>query len=134
MDRSTSDCRTVPATAPLKIQRVAGWCEEAERGLSETFGHDHDLIVQGVNAGSLELWRLWDGGAWMITRVEDRVLTCCCYQGSRVRDAMAAMIAECHRLGMRAIQFYTRRPGLARLLAEFHPEPQETVYRISLHE
>jgi hypothetical protein len=124
----------VPAEATLVIQRVAQWCEEAETGLSETFGHDRDLIVQGVNAGSLELWRLWHGKAWMVTRLEAGVLTCCCYQGERVRDTMAAMVAESHRLGLKAIQFYTRRPGLARLLAEFHPEPQETVYRISLHE
>jgi hypothetical protein len=122
------------ATRPLKFERRAQWCVEADAALSQTYGHDHDLIVQGVNCGALELWKLWDGEAWMVTRMEAGVLTCCCYQGSHVRDAMQHMVDDAQRLGLKAIVFFTRRPGLARLLSEFKPEPQETVYRISISE
>jgi hypothetical protein len=117
---------------PLKVELIRHWCDEAERGLSETFGHDRGLIVHGVEVGVLELWKLWDGDAWMVTRVEAGVLTCCCYQGVAVRDAMRAMVGECRRLNLRAIQFFTRRKGLVRLLRDFEPEEQETVYRIAI--
>ncbi len=133
MDSRVSAGRAVSSQKTLVVEKVRPWNDEAERGLAQTFGHDRDLLIAGVNDGSLELFKLWGGAAWMITRMEAGVLTCCCYQGAHVRDAMAAMVAESHRLGLKAIQFYTRRPGLARLLAEFHPEPQETVYRIELH-
>ncbi len=132
MDSSTRHRRSHPPAAPLIVERIHPWNEEAEAGLSQTFGHDRELIIKGVNVGSLELWKLWHGKAWMVTRVEAGVLTCCCYQGERVADAMAAMVEDSHRLGLKAIQFFTRRPGLARLLADFHPMPQETVYRIEL--
>lgn len=137
MDCSVSGGGVRSAAAPtraLKFERRAQWCAEADAGLSETFGHDYELIVQGVNAGALELWKLWDGEAWMVTRMEAGVLTCCCYQGSNVRDAMQHMVDDSKRLGLKAVVFFTKRPGLARLLREFNPTQEETVYRIKICE
>jgi hypothetical protein len=131
-NRSGSVRLAPKVTRALKFERREKWCVEADAGLSETFGHDYELIVQGVNAGALELWKLWDGEAWMVTRMEAGVLTCCCYQGAHVRDAMQHMVDNAKRLGLKAIVFFTKRPGLARLLAEFKPQPEETVYRIVL--
>lgn len=116
----------------MKIEKIRQWCPEVEQGLSDTFGHDHDAIVEGVNQGWLECYRLWDGQAYMVTRVERGVLTCCCYQGARVCEAMRWMRARASALGLHAIVFFTRRRGLARLLREFGPSAEETVYRIAV--
>jgi len=116
----------------MVIEKVRPWCEELERGLADTFGHDRDAIVEGVNGGWLEAYRLWHGQAYMVTRVERGELTCCCYQGARVCEAMRWMRAQSSRLGLTAIVFFTRRPGLPRLLREFQPAAEETVYRIKV--
>jgi hypothetical protein len=113
----------------MKIEKIRTWCAEAEIGLALTFGHDRDALVEGVNCGALELYRLWAGQAYMITRVDRGVLTCCCYQGARVVEAMRWMRAQCDRLGLHAIVFYTRRPALGRLLSQFHFELDEYVFR-----
>lgn len=116
----------------MKIEKVRQWTDELDRGLSQTFAHDYDAIVEGVNRGWLEAYRLWDGEAYMVTRVERGVLTCCCYQGARVCEAMRWMRARSVALGLSAIVFYTKRRGLPRLLREFEPEAEETVYRIKV--
>lgn len=126
------DVPVAKATRTLKVERVRHWCAAADAGLSETFGHDYEQIVAGVNGGWLELWKLWDGEAWMVTRVEAGVVTCCCYQGVNVRDAIQAVVDDARRLGLRAVVFFTKRRGLARLLKEFRPTAEETVYRIAI--
>jgi len=105
------------------------WSAAAEAGLSETFGHDRDALVKGVECGALELWRLWSGEAWAITRVERGVLTCCCYQGRDARAWMRWLMEQGRRMGLTAVVFYTKRRGLARMFKEYGFLEQETVYR-----
>jgi|SRR5581483_5882640 len=113
----------------MKIEKIRQWTPELEAGLSQTFGRDHDLIVESVNKGWLEAYRLWDGEAYMITRVELGVLTCCCYQGGRLVEAMDWMRARSSALGLTAIVFHTKRPALARLLRKFNFQHEEHVFR-----
>jgi hypothetical protein len=124
---STSSVHFSPP--PLTIEKVERWCEEADAGLCETFGHDYDALRKGVEAGSLELWRLWGGEAWAITRVEAGTLTCCCYQGRDARAWMHWLMTQGRRMGLTAIVFYTKRRGLARMFKEYGFLEQETVYR-----
>jgi hypothetical protein len=119
----------VSLSAPLRIEKVAQWCDEAERGLNQTLGYDRDQIVAAVTSGVCELWRLWDGEAWAVTRVEMGVLTCCCYQGTGARAWMRWLMEQGERMKLTAIQFYSRRPGLQRMFSEFKFEALETVYR-----
>jgi hypothetical protein len=116
----------------MQLEKIRPWTPELDKGLSETFGHDYRALVEGVNGGWLEAYRLWAGQAYMVTRVERGTLTCCCYQGARVCEAMRWMRAQSVRLGLQHILFFTRRPGLARLLREFQPVAEETVYRIKV--
>jgi hypothetical protein len=108
---------------------VPAWAPAADTGLSETFGFDYDALVKGVNAGVLELWKLWDGEAWAITRVEAGTLTCCCYQGRDARAWMAWLMEQGRRMGLTAVVFYTKRRGLARMFQQYGFLEQETVYR-----
>ncbi|MGH9483755.1 MAG: hypothetical protein ACRD1F_01755 [Terriglobales bacterium] len=116
----------------MKIEKIRHWCPEAERGLSQTFGYDRAGLIEGVNAGTLECYRLWDGQAYLVTRTERGIVTVCCYQGARARDMMRWLRARCAHLGIKSIVFYTRHRGLARLLNEFCPAQEETVYRIAV--
>jgi len=116
----------------MKIEKIRQWCPELDQGLSLTFGRDRDAIARGVNNGWLEAYRLWDGAAYMVTRVEHGELTCCCYQGERVIEAMRWMRATCARLGLHAIRFHTQRPGLQRLLHEFGFQLDAYVFRVEL--
>lgn len=105
------------------------WCDEAEAGLSETLGHDRDLIAAAVDNGVCELWKLWNGESWAVTRVEMGVLTCCCYQGVDCRSWMDWLMQQGKRMNLKAVQYYSSRPALARIFAEYGFEPLETVYR-----
>lgn len=113
----------------MKIEKVFPWSAELDTGLSDVFGRDYAAIVKGVNRRWLEAYRLWDGEAYMVTRVEHGVLTCCCYQGSRVVEAMRWMRGRSAALGLKAIDFHTKRPALQRLLREFRFELDEYVFR-----
>jgi hypothetical protein len=113
----------------MKIEKVRPWCAELDQGLSETLRRDRQSLMDGVNGGWLEAYRLWDGQAYMVTRVERGTLTCCCYQGSRVVDAMRWMRARALKLGLTDIVFFTQRPALAKLLKEFNFELDDFVFR-----
>jgi len=115
--------------ASVKFEKIRSWCDELDRGLSETLREDRELLADGVNGGWLEAYRMWDGQAYMITRVERGKLTCCCYQGARVVEAMQWMWDRARALGLTDIVFFTRRPGLARLLRRFPFELDDYVFR-----
>jgi hypothetical protein len=116
----------------MKIEKIFPWSAEAERGLSRTFGRDLTEIIAGVNNRSLECYRLWDGQAYAVTRVERSELTICCYQGARLVEAMRWMRAQCQRRGIRAIRFHTARPGMHRLLKEFPFGLDMWIYRMEV--
>jgi hypothetical protein len=117
----------------MKIEKIYPWNDEAERGLSLTFGRDRDQIIEGVNKRWLECYRLFDGAAYMVTRVEKGALTCCCYQGARLIDTTRWMRAQCQRYGLREIRFHTQRPALQRLLRrEFPFQLDEYVFRLEV--
>jgi hypothetical protein len=113
----------------MKIEKIFPWSPELDQGLSETFAGDYAEIVQGVNARQLEAYRMWDGAAYMVTRVEKGVLTCCCYQGSRLVEAMDWMRARSSQLGLTDIVFFTKRPALQRLLRKFDFQLDAQVFR-----
>jgi hypothetical protein len=112
----------------MKIEKIFPWSPEAERGLSRSLGRDRDAIVTGVNSRGLECYRLWDGQAYMVTRVAEGELTVCCYEGARTVEACAWLRAQCQRLGIRWIRFHTERPALPRLLQKFNFQLAEYVY------
>lgn len=113
----------------MKIEKVRPWCDELDKGLGRVLRRDREVIIAGVNGGWLEAYRMWDGQAYMVTRVEKGVLTCCCYQGARVVEAMRWMRGRSAALGLTDIVFFTQRPGLARLLKDFNFELDDYVYR-----
>lgn len=113
----------------VKWERLPTWSPELEAGLSKTLRRDRAAIVAGVNGGWLEAYRINSGEAYMITRVEKGVLTCCCFQGRGVAAVMQWMWDRCEALGLTDIVFFTQRPALARLLKQFHFELDDYVFR-----
>jgi hypothetical protein len=113
----------------MKVEKIRPWCDELDKGLSDTLRRDRQPLMDGVNGGWLEAYRLFDGKAYMITRVEKGVLTCCCFQGERVVEAMDWMHARSAALGLTDIVFFTQRPALARLLKKFNFELDDYVFR-----
>lgn len=120
------------ALRPVTVEKVPRWCEAAERGLCETFGCERELIVAGVERGTLELWRLWHGEAWSVTRIDAGVITCCCYQGVDLAAWAGWLMDRARRMQLRSVLFYTAKPGVARIVRRFGFVPQETVYRADL--
>lgn len=98
------------------IERLRTWTSEADIGLCYAIGADREELVAGVNRGGLELFRLWDGEAYMVTRVQRGTITVCCYQGARLLEAAAWVIARARALGLRRIRYHAKRPAIARLV------------------
>lgn len=98
------------------IERIRTWTSEADLGLCYAVALDREELVAGVNRGRLELFRLWDGEAYMVTRVERGTVTVCCYQGARLLEAAAWVIARARELGLRRLRYHTKRPAIARLV------------------
>jgi hypothetical protein len=112
----------------MKIERLQHWSQEAEEGLCYALAGDRDIIAAQVNAGRLECFRLWDGAAYMVTRVQGGVLTVCCYQGERAKEACEWVFERARLLGLERVRFHTSRPALARLLSGFGFEHREHVF------
>jgi hypothetical protein len=115
---------------PHNITRE-GWSDAAAEGLADTFGHDRELIEAGVRGGTLELYSLERDGrrSWMVTRCEGGELIVCCYQGEGLRELAPKLFLAAAVRGLKAIRFYTARPGIARMLEAHGFTPEETVYR-----
>ena len=112
----------------MKIERIRQWTGEADEGLCYAVGRDRDEIAAGVNSGGLELFRLWEGAAYMVTRTRLGTVTVCCYQGARLVEAAEWLFEHARRLGLRKVRFHTERPALARLLKSFSFEHIEHVF------
>lgn len=105
---------------PVLFEKVQQWCPEADDGLGLTLREDRATIVDGVNSGRLELWRLNAGAAWMVTRIDAGELIVCCVQGSGLRELARLVYRIAKDNQLRAVRFFTERPALAeRLLNEF---------------
>lgn len=113
----------------MKIEKIFPWSDEADSGLSGALGADRAQIVAGVNSRGLECYRLWDGAAYMVTRVEDRELTVCCYQGTRSAEAFEWVRSQCKSRGIRSIRIHSAQSAVGRLLRKFDFRLAEYVYR-----
>lgn len=116
----------------MKWERLRAWCDEAERGLSGALGPDRDEIAAEVNAGKVELWRINDGKAWLVTCVTRDELIVSCVQGEGLIELGHVLMRLARDNGLRSIRFFTSRPGLARLLRAFSPRPIGTVYCVEV--
>lgn len=119
---------------PLVIERRAALDDDARAMLGPTFGRDGAEIEAGIDAGALQLWRLWGGAAWMVTRTQHNVLTVCCYAGRDVAAMAAAVARQARAQGVREVVFFTASRALPRLLrrAGLKFQPERTVYRCEL--
>lgn len=115
----------------MKLEKVARWTEEAQRGLSQTLGSDREAIAADVNAGRSELWRVDDGASWMVTTVDAnaRELIVCCFQGRAIKRAADVLYRIAQSNGLVGVRFFTQRPGLARMFKAYPVKLLGYVYR-----
>jgi len=118
---------------PLTFEKLERWTAEAEAGLGDALYRDRDEIASGVDSGALELYRIDGGRSWLVTRVYGSDIIVCCYQGDRLREVCRVIAKRAAELGLTGARFYTARPGLARLLAEFGFTEQLRMYRARIN-
>lgn len=102
----------------MQTKRLTSWSDEADRALAGVVGEDRAEIVDGVNAGRLELYRLNSGQAYVVLQADalTRELIVVCLAGCgmhEIRDWLASVVRD-H--GLKAARFFTQRPALARLV------------------
>lgn len=100
----------------MKLRKVSGWCDEAEAMLAPTLTHERDGIVQGVNAGRLELWQVNDGAAWIVTCVAEGELAVCCVAGEGLPAIARTFVGLAEVNGLRRVRWFTKRPAMKRYL------------------
>ena len=116
-----------------KVERLECFDETALDGLRDTLLDDAAAIVQMVERGVAELWRINGGESHLVTRIEGGELVVMCYQG---RDAVGiALVVEraARRRGIQSVRFHTNRPALQRLLSRFGFVEIERVYQVRLN-
>lgn len=116
--------------APLTIEKLPRWTEEAARGLGESLGDDAVEIAHQVDAGLAELWSL-DRDTYMVTRIHHTAskheLVVCCLAGHGLRDITPLVLEAARRLHLQGVRCHVQRPGMARLLAPFGFRERERV-------
>lgn len=135
VDCSAGAVRGVHVPSRLTLEKLPAWSSEAERALSRTLtgssGNDRETIVAAVNAGRMELWRWCGGLAYMVTQFDGRILTVHCVQGAGLAAIAPAVMRIARDNGAAAVEFFTLRQGLDRLLrrAGVACREAETIYR-----
>jgi hypothetical protein len=94
------------------------WSERAEAGLCKVLGEDRDSILEGVNAGRLQLWELNSGTTWLVTCVEadTKELIVCCIQGNGLKHVADLLWRTMKEQGLKRARWFTQRPALAAAL------------------
>lgn len=109
---------------------------EARPGLVGTFGDDELELEREVADGLAHCWRLEDGSAYLLTRLEiapqGDELVIICAKGRGVADAMPAIQQRARELGIGSIRFHTPTPALGRLAGRYGFAEVERVYRVKL--
>lgn len=102
---------------------------------TDTFGGsaDRDIIADEIERGISELWRIDDGKAYMVTRMETDELVIVAFQGKGLANVAPILVETAKRHGLDSIRFHTKRPALARLLKHWQPEHVEHVYRVHIN-
>lgn len=115
----------------MKFERIHRWCPAADAGLCDAVLDNRDELACGVNSGKLELYKLDDGAAWLVTcvDVDTRELIVCCVQGQGLENIAPILYRIAQNNGLSAVRFFTTRPALARLLRPFPVRLLGYVYR-----
>ncbi|MDQ6970926.1 MAG: hypothetical protein Q9M16_10495 [Mariprofundus sp.] len=118
----------------LNIERLTHWTNEAGESLCFSVGDDEAEIKRQVNAGISRLYRLDDGDAWLVTRLErfgKRVeLACLCFEGRNMAKWAKIIKIEAKKAGVDVIRFHVKNDAVARLVRFTGAKKRETVYEV----
>ncbi len=119
---------------PLILERIERWDTQAESALRSSMAEDRDSLIESVNAGRVELWKVNRGALWLITRVElpERELIVCCAEGRGLRQAGHALYRIAQKQGLRGIRFFSSDPRIAMMFRKLGVRAIGTVYRCEL--
>lgn len=101
-------------------------------GIVDAMGDDAEYIIDEVLHNEAMLFRVEDIG-YCILRREGSEMVVVCYQGIRLKLFARFIVNLSKQNGCTSLRFHTKRPAMARALAELHPEPIEYVYRVNCH-
>lgn len=75
---------------------------------------DFECIKSEIQKGIARFVKIY--GVFFVLRVDGQALTVVCAEGKELKRASYVVIELARRLGLNAIDFYTQRPALTRLL------------------
>ena len=120
----------------LKIQHLKCWVNEADEGLLISVNDDYDEIKAQVNNGISRLYKLNDGEAWLVTRIESigsrLELVGLCFEGKNFATWAKVIISEARKAGIDCVRFHVRNEAVARLVRFSGAKKRETVYEVKI--
>lgn len=118
----------------MRLERLT-WQQVAPY-VGKACGNDAADIAADVESGNAEAWRIDDGEAYMVNRIErtatGKELVVMVLQGRGLRRIAPQIIEAARSVGCVTIRFHTTRPGMARMLKPFGFEEAERVYRVGV--
>tara|TARA_Y100001951_G_C11296191_1_gene275793 strand:- start:1643 stop:2020 length:378 start_codon:yes stop_codon:yes gene_type:complete len=121
--------------APV-VERIE-WGRELIDGLGDTLGDDQASIAADVQTGAACGWRVDDGAAYIVTRIDEnasrRECVVVAVAGRDLRTITPIIYNAAQRAGCSRIRWHTQRPGLARIVArDFDVSHVETVFSVEV--
>jgi hypothetical protein len=118
----------------MRLERLS-WQEVAPHVPISCRGDEADIAAE-VDAQIAEAWRINDGQAHMITRLEQNAegveLVVIALEGRGLAGLAPSIINAGRAAGARSIRFHYVRPGMLRMLKPFGFDEVERVARASL--
>lgn len=117
----------------MKLERAT--TDQVAAHIQRAAGIDLPDILREIRQGISEAWRVNDGAAWMVTRIErtqaGKELVIVCLEG-RGFDVIAPGIIElAKRGGFQSIRAHAQRRGLFRMYERHGLTEAERVYRVT---
>lgn len=113
------------------------WGAELAAGIEATVGDDGAAIARDVQTGAAAGWRINDGAAYLVTRMEciaDRVeFVVVAAQGRGLLEIAPILYDAARQAGCARVRWHTQRPALARLIGRaFDVREVERVFSVEV--
>ena len=117
---------------PISFNHLPTLTPLAEHALSGV-GDPHlwEAIKRDIESNAAQLFECSDN-TYLVLRIEGTELIILALVGKHAIEIMDFCVRIARAKGLPSVRFHTARPGLARLVKQFHPVELERVYKVDV--
>lgn len=114
----------------MKLERATA--DQIGGHIGTAAGDDLTGILDEIRQGIAEAWRVDEGAAWLVTRIEGRELVVVCFEGRDLLRLTRDLFTVARQQGLETIRAHAKHRGIFRMFRMLGAQEAERVYRLRL--